>query len=654
MELLEPFVPAEPQEMAENVRNRRIFAADQDCDPSDSRRVNLRLDIDCRDDRRVDVDVAVLDNGVDVEADLDVVARTDCTLDTEGPFGCVDDTGYDAQEPNGSPGPGAFDGNGHGTNIAEKIGELDNGRGRAGIASGARIWSVKVTALAGGVADSGIGLSQVIAGVDWVDAHADQIEVVNMSLGCNLPWTGPPGENPFPGQVECSNWDVLDEAISAAIDDGVVFAVAAGNSGIETSLKSPQSNSDVINTSLVSDFDGLPGGQYGEAIHCPFFGDPEDLDHDDTSASFSSNGQNVDIAAPGPCGGTSGAAPQAAAAAAILASRGNPEDHADVMAIRHTIEQQGNLEYVENSGDGIQEPLLDVSCEGVFDPATVPGEEEEGGAQAGPLAPTESDVSRDCRSDLIGISSSGAAEVFAGTASSFDISEPTSSLSLDPALLDDEGEHMVDAADVTGDGRADLVSIGTDGSIYVRPGAEDHSFGTAKSSLGPFVKLTWNGGAYEPIAIDDVTGDGHADLLAGFISQSGNQLIMAPGHADGSFGGLGNGLSASLVGEVDSALLDGEGDYFLDAGDIDGDGKPDLVSLNTSGTAYVFKGKGDGTFSSGTAAASLNPIMDDGEGSEPVGLGDVDGDQRADLLALQGGTLKLYAGLQDGTFDEPT
>ena len=469
VELLEPeteFQPYEPPESQESQMaesglfpRRRIFAADADCEPADNPRVNLQLDIDCRDDWRVNVDVAVIDKGVDELADVNVVRRADCTRDTEPPFTCVEGVGWDDEEPVGTPGPGAFDNRGHATGVARAIGELDNKRGRVGVAPGARIWSVKVTELAGGVAESSFGLSQVIAGVDWVDAHSSEIEVANMSLGCKLPWTGSPEEDPLPGNVECANGGVLNEAIEGAIDDGVVFAVAAGNSGLNTDLNAPQNNPDVIDTSLVTDFDGLPGGLTPDAPGCGNHV-PE---QDDSSASYSSTGPNVDVAAPAACGGTSGAAPQAAAAAAILASRHNPEDRADVMAIRETIEDWGNYEYLDDSGDGIQEPLIDLSCETVFDPVMVPGEEVDGGSKAPPPAPCQPPPGHvpQLRAEtypatlhgpgLPDLAIAGGAVKCAGSTLAGPIAEGTGRLSLSAGysgceLLNAEGEKLLNAS----------------------------------------------------------------------------------------------------------------------------------------------------------------------------------------------------------------
>ena len=125
---------------------------------------NPNIMIDGSDDYRIDVDVAVIDTGIDVDhPDLNVVARTDCT---GNPFNtsCADDSGDD--------------GNGHGTHVAGTIGAIDNDVGVVGVAPGARLWAVKV------LKNNGNGwMSNVIGGVDWVTAHAGDIEVANMSLG---------------------------------------------------------------------------------------------------------------------------------------------------------------------------------------------------------------------------------------------------------------------------------------------------------------------------------------------------------------------------------------------------------------------------------------------------------------------------------------
>jgi subtilisin family serine protease len=238
--------------------------------------------------------------------------------------------------------------------VAGTIGAIDNGEGVVGIAPGARMWAVKV--LSGG----GTGLeSWIIAGVDWVTAHASEIEVANMSLGCG-----------------CA-MPALDTAINKSVEAGVVYVVAAGNNHSDAKTFSPANNPNVITVSALADYDGEPGGK--SSYTCELYGS------DDTSATFSNYGSTVEVVAPGVCilstvpgnqyaylSGTSMASPHVAGAAAILASQKNPANKAEVEAIRSTIMSAGNLEWTDNSGDGVKEKLLDVKNETTFKLATVP------------------------------------------------------------------------------------------------------------------------------------------------------------------------------------------------------------------------------------------------------------------------------------------
>jgi subtilisin len=291
---------------------------------------NTNIDIDGADDTRVDVDIAVIDTGLDSDhPDLNIVGGTDCT--GGGPFSskCTD---------------GTFeDGNGHGTHVGGSAAALDNGLGVVGIAPGARLHGVKV------LGNNGSGYtSWIIAGIDWVTARAGTIEVANMSLGC-----------------ECSS-DAQDKAIANSVAAGVVYAVAAGNSDKDAETFSPANHPDVITVSALADFDGAVGGLAAPTCRA---------DEDDTLANFSNFGALVEVAAPGVCilstwpgggtntiSGTSMASPHVAGAAGLLASGANdPTNKDDVDTIRATVMSTGNLDWADDSGDGIQEPLLDVS-----------------------------------------------------------------------------------------------------------------------------------------------------------------------------------------------------------------------------------------------------------------------------------------------------
>ncbi|MBD2755494.1 S8 family serine peptidase [Spirosoma validum] len=75
-------------------------------------------------------------------------------------------------------GTSPVDGNGHGTHVAGTIAAKDNGIGVIGVAAGAEVVAVRVFPDQGGSTTS-----VIIAGINYVTAHAASGDVVNMSLG---------------------------------------------------------------------------------------------------------------------------------------------------------------------------------------------------------------------------------------------------------------------------------------------------------------------------------------------------------------------------------------------------------------------------------------------------------------------------------------
>src|SRR5215216_681340 len=112
-------------------------------------------------------------------------------------FGGRASSGYDAVD-----GGSADDCNGHGTHVSGTV-----GGSTYGVAKGVTLVAVRVLNCSGSGTTSG-----VIAGIDWVTSqHTNGKAVANMSLG------GGPST-------------ALDNAVRNSIADGVVYAIAAGNS----------------------------------------------------------------------------------------------------------------------------------------------------------------------------------------------------------------------------------------------------------------------------------------------------------------------------------------------------------------------------------------------------------------------------------------
>jgi len=107
-------------------------------------------------------------------------------------------------------GRNGIDCNGHGTHVAGTVGGAT-----FGVAKDVSLVAVRVLNCAGSGTYSG-----VIAGIDWVRQHAIKPAVANMSLG---------------GGASSS----LDNAVTNAINSGIAFAVAAGNSNANACNYSP-------------------------------------------------------------------------------------------------------------------------------------------------------------------------------------------------------------------------------------------------------------------------------------------------------------------------------------------------------------------------------------------------------------------------------
>lgn len=141
----------------------------------------------------------ILDTGVDLDhPDLNVDTELSAVFVSRGPG-------------SGSP----DDGNGHGTHVAGTIAALDNDQGVVGVAAGASVVGVKV------LDNRGSGsYSDIIAGIDYVASNASSGDVANMSLGGGTS-------------------EALDDAVRNAADQGIYFAVAAGNDGADANNYSP-------------------------------------------------------------------------------------------------------------------------------------------------------------------------------------------------------------------------------------------------------------------------------------------------------------------------------------------------------------------------------------------------------------------------------
>lgn len=277
-------------------------------------------------DDPLDVDVAVVDTGIDPKhPDLNVVESVSFVRGGSG------------------------DPNGHGTHVAGIIAARDNGIGVVGVAPAARLWSVRV------LDKKGFGSwSDIIDGLDWIAARADQIEVANLSLSDDL----------------SSDNAVVQAAFDGLVAKGVTVVVAAGNADAhgahQASQAIPARYDSVIAVSALADSNGAAGTSAGTfRVAGRYF------EFDESYADFSNYGPVVDLIAPGvsilstyknrkyaEISGTSQAAPHVTGAVALYKLT---HPAATPAQIRAYLIANGTDFNPYDAPDAYREPALDVS-----------------------------------------------------------------------------------------------------------------------------------------------------------------------------------------------------------------------------------------------------------------------------------------------------
>ncbi|MEU3688146.1 FG-GAP repeat domain-containing protein [Streptomyces narbonensis] len=133
----------------------------------------------------------------------------------------------------------------------------------------------------------------------------------------------------------------------------------------------------------------------------------------------------------------------------------------------------------------------------------------------------------------------------------------------------------ISIGDVTGDGKTDVIGLDAWGAVFLHPGVKYEN----PTRVGAAVKIGTGWQADELIGAGDVTGDGRSDL----VSLHNGRLYVHPG-------------TGSATAPFAARVLIGAGwdgyEHVAAPGDMNGDGRADLVAVTWGGDVYRYTATG--------------------------------------------------------------
>lgn len=182
--------------------------------------------------------------------------------------------------------------------------------------------------------------------------------------------------------------------------------------------------------------------------------------------------------------------------------------------------------------------------------------------------------------------------------------------------------HTVAIGDIDGDGKPDMVIANYSNHTVSILRNNSSSGSITATSFDP--KVDFATGTYpRSVSIGDLDGDGKPDLVVANYN-SNNVSILRNTAIEGSI------TTSSFAAKVD--FTTGANPCSVAIGDLDGDGKPDLAIANfSSNNVSVLRNISMGII---TATSFTGTRVDFATGGNPysVALGDLDGDGKADIV----------------------
>jgi hypothetical protein len=232
------------------------------------------------------------------------------------------------------------------------------------------------------------------------------------------------------------------------------------------------------------------------------------------------------------------------------------------------------------------------------------------------------DLTGDGRGEVLAVhKASGELRLFRGTAAGF------SAVHSVPGPTGLADSKIYGPGDWSNDGNADVAAIDTAGDLWLHKGDGRGGVAAARTQLGN----GWT--TYTAIPAGDLTGDGQPDLL-GVDNATGLLYLYKWQAAAGAFS------SAQRVGNG------WQGWQLHAAGDLNGDGRGDIIGIDSRGDMFCYAGSGSGTFQKSVKCGN-------GWGAYELAAGaSLDGDRLADIVGRDNATgdVYFYQGRGQGSF----
>jgi len=238
-----------------------------------------------------------------------------------------------------------------------------------------------------------------------------------------------------------------------------------------------------------------------------------------------------------------------------------------------------------------------------------------------PNSITLGDINGDGKQDLVAANFTGSSvSVFLNTTTSGALT-PSFTTKTDFTILGNPAS--VRLADINGDGKPDLITANNNSenaAVFLNtttPGALTPNFTTRTDLV--------TGTNPNCVAIGDLNGDGNPDIVTA-NSLGGNISVLINNTTPGS-------LTPDFYLHADFNLGIALLPYYIMIGDITGDGKPDLAAVNYDiNTVSVARN----LTTPGMPFVSLTSISDFNTGGTPTSgaMGDINGDGKRDLIVL--------------------